>query len=532
MSNEQSVSPYIKKILDAFDFLEGPLPRQAILEAREHRNEIIPELLKAFQAEIDIPEGQRKFQSWFSTIALYLLVEFRAKEALPIVLKSLHYPEDAIDAIYGDSLTEDMPGILYYLGVEPDTLESLVRNEKLYLYVRWEALHCFYYFVRDGRMTIEELIDRFQIYLKETVELNDPDMPTALISELVSCGAESALPLIEQACEKDLVDTFFVGTLEDIQEDFRVFKPSFEKIFGRLEDYADALTTLDQWHSFQPNEDKPEKRALASNESKPVGLKPLQNNMSDEAREFLEQLTRPKSREPLPKLHVPPPLPVDSAKLYTMKVTLLDIEPPIWRRFVVPSFMKLNHLHELLQVFMGWDNAHLYAFIINGKRFSTNIRSFAVDAMWDKEPSYEAVNYELCQLIKPSMTFHYKYDFGDGWEHEITVENVTASKDTKYSFYCIEGERACPPEDCGGPGGYKHLLEVLSDPNDPEYKERLGWLGGSFDSEKFNPDACNRVLKVRVPAQLADSKIDQAALRKKKKQERKRKDAAKKRNRK
>ena len=196
-------------------------------------------------------------------------------------------------------------------------------------------------------------------------------------------------------------------------------------------------------------------------------------NMPDEVREIFERLNKPKSGKPLPTLKVPPPLPIGSPKLYTMKVTLLDVEPPVWRRFVAPSFMKLEHLHELLQAFMGWDNAHLYAFTINGKRFSTSERGFSVDAMWDKEDSYDAADYELCQLIKSGMTFHYEYDFGDGWEHEIVVENDTASKDTKHCFYCIEGERACPPEDCGGPGGYEHLLEILSDPNDPEYEERL-----------------------------------------------------------
>jgi len=182
---------------------------------------------------------------------------------------------------------------------------------------------------------------------------------------------------------------------------------------------------------------------------------------------------------------------------------------------------------------MGWDDDHLYAFTIDGRRFSTrNLGSFAIDSMWDDEPSYDAANYELCQLIKPGMTFYYEYDFGDGWEHEIIVENNTASKNTEYAFYCIEGERACPPEDCGGPGGYEALLKVLSDPNDPEYEDRLDWLGGPFDSEKFDPDLCNKIFKVRRPGQLSGPKVDQATLRKKKKQERKRKDAAKKRNRK
>jgi len=223
-----------------------------------------------------------------------------------------------------------------------------------------------------------------------------------------------------------------------------------------------------------------------------------------------------------------------------MKIALLDVEPPIWRRFVAPSFMTLNHFHVLLQTIMGWNSTHMYAFTINDNRFtgSSHELSFAVDSMWDTEPSYNAANYELCQLIKSGMTIRYEYDFGDGWEHEIIVENDTVSHDTKHCFYCIEGERACPPEDCGGPGGYESLLEILADPEHPEHEEKVEWLefighrDGKFDSERFDPEVCNRTLKVRKPSSSPDQRPNKTAWSKKKKQERKRKEAAKKRNRK
>jgi len=253
-------------------------------------------------------------------------------------------------------------------------------------------------------------------------------------------------------------------------------------------------------------------------------------DMQDDFRGAIDYLKQQRSLNPLPKLQVPPPLPVGSAKLYTMKVTLLDVSPPIWRRFVAPSFMKLGHLHELLQVFMGWDDTHAYAFTINGKRFASHDR-LTVDAILDKRGSYDANNYELCQLIKPGMTFNYEYDFENTWDHEIVVENSAASTDTKYCFYCIEGERACPPENCGGPEAYEQLLQVLSDPDHPEFDRRRARVGWDFDSEKFDPKDCNLKLNVRNPTQLASAKVNQAALNKKKKQERKRKEAAKKRNR-
>jgi hypothetical protein len=261
-------------------------------------------------------------------------------------------------------------------------------------------------------------------------------------------------------------------------------------------------------------------------------------NMPPEIREIIERMMQPKDNTPLPPLKVPKPLPVGSPKLYQMKVTLLDIEPPIWRRFVAPSFMSLGHLHTLLQSVMGWGNAHACAFTINDNRFTLQRGGFSVDSMWDTEPSYDAEDYELCQLIKPSMTFHYEYDFGDGWEHEIVVENDTVSQNTKHCFYCIEGERACPPEDCGGVHGYEELLRILADPNDPEHDDKIEWLEflgyrkGKFDSEKYDLAASNRELGVRSPANLSEQSGKNAALDKKKKEDRKRKEAAKKRNRK
>lgn len=275
-SNEDLLPEHIRRILAAFDFLDGPVPKKAILEAREHREEIIPELLDAFRKEIETPEDQRKFESWLPTIALYLLVEFRAKEALPIVFRSLHYSKQAIEDIYCDSLTEDMAGILYYLGVEPEMLDSLVRNEKLYWFVRWEALKCFYYFVRDGRMKEKELTDRFQVWLQETIGAGDEDMTTALASELASCGTESALPVIKQAYDKDLVDTFFVGKWDDLEKYIRVDKPSIEQNFERLDDYTDTVETMGDWHCFQPKKPERVKRTRSPNKSQTFADEPTE----------------------------------------------------------------------------------------------------------------------------------------------------------------------------------------------------------------------------------------------------------------
>ena len=82
----------------------------------------------------------------------------------------------------------------------------------------------------------------------------------------------------------------------------------------------------------------------------------------------------------------------------------------------------------------------------------------------------------------------YIYDFGDYWEHTILLEMVTSLDEGATYPRCIEGERASPPEDCGGVGGYLEMLEVLEDPEDEEYQETVEWLAKDFNPEKFNPE--------------------------------------------
>ena len=264
-----------------------------------------------------------------------------------------------------------------------------------------------------------------------------------------------------------------------------------------------------------------------------MSLLPDDPKMQDELREMLYRFQRPKDTMPLPPLKVQKPLPMEQARLYKMKIVLQDIEPPIWRRLVAPTFMTLDHFHLCLQSIMGWKDAHGYSFLINGNRFEPKQPDLSLDNLiLNRENGYEPANYQLSQLLKLGTVFHYEYDFGDGWSHEITVEDDNHNRDSDYPVYCIEGERACPPENCGGTSGYGRLLEILADHNHPQYDEMRDWLCGHFNSEYFNPKDSNREMGVRRPASyIPRPQVDRDAERKKKKQERLRKKDARKRGR-
>jgi hypothetical protein len=157
----------------------------------------------------------------------------------------------------------------------------------------------------------------------------------------------------------------------------------------------------------------------------------------------------------------------------------------------VPAGITLDRLHDVLQIVMGWTDSHLHAFTIGRKRYTEYPES--------KEDGLECGRYRLVDLIKQKgRTFSYLYDFGDSWEHEVILEDSRYfNPKLQNPMECIEGERACPPEDVGGVPGYFEFLYALKDPNHEEhenYKEWFAsfpWYDGVFDSEQYDIEKVN-----------------------------------------
>jgi hypothetical protein len=89
----------------------------------------------------------------------------------------------------------------------------------------------------------------------------------------------------------------------------------------------------------------------------------------------------------------------------------------------------------------------------------------------------------------------YTYDFGDNWEHTIQIEKVVDAEPGIRYPRCIDGKRACPPEDCGGAWGYGDFLKAIQDPKHSEHEEMTEWIGGEFDPEEFDLAAVNNGLR-------------------------------------
>jgi hypothetical protein len=169
-------------------------------------------------------------------------------------------------------------------------------------------------------------------------------------------------------------------------------------------------------------------------------------------------------------------------------ITLVGSEPPIWRRVIVPERMTFANLHRVIQFSMGWCNSHLHQFEVEDERlteFEEDIETGATDSRQVK----------ICDLglNRKGRVFSYLYDFGDGWRHEILVEDRLSVENKGQLPLCVAGERACPPEDSGGVHGYEIHLAVREDPDHPMAEDWAGWLDPAFDPEGFDAHRVNRV---------------------------------------
>jgi hypothetical protein len=174
--------------------------------------------------------------------------------------------------------------------------------------------------------------------------------------------------------------------------------------------------------------------------------------------------------------------------IYQLKITLVGIQPPIWRRIMVPSTMRLCRLHDAIQEVFGWTDTHLHHFEKHGEYWGVP----------DDEDFEELSDESKVPLRKvllgdgDSMT--YTYDFGDNWRHKVLLEKMHPAGEISRPM-CVDGRRRRPPEDVGGPSGYAEFLQVTFEPENKE-SERYGeWAGGRFHAEEFNLKAVDKVLE-------------------------------------
>ncbi len=176
-------------------------------------------------------------------------------------------------------------------------------------------------------------------------------------------------------------------------------------------------------------------------------------------------------------------------EFYQIHIELTGLQPSVFREFIVPNTISLDRLHDVIQIVMGWEDAHLHMFSIEGQTYTENPES--------PEDGAEEGDVILGSVVrKPGMKFTYTYDFGDDWLHTLTVKKILPKLPVEFNLAisCVDGSRCCPPEDIGGPPGYEMFLDVLANKKHPEYQRFLEWMGATsddeidFDPEEFDPN--------------------------------------------
>ena len=174
--------------------------------------------------------------------------------------------------------------------------------------------------------------------------------------------------------------------------------------------------------------------------------------------------------------------------MYQLRISLEEVDPPIWRRLLVPGDLPLASLHDVFQVAMGWTDSHLHAFTVGKNRYGMHFEDHPAGEL-------DETAYTVLAAIGRQRRFRYEYDFGDNWQHDVVVEDTSATPIGLTSPVCLDGQRACPPDDCGGSWGYANLLEAIADPKHEEHDELIEWVGGDFDPEEFDLATTNAALQ-------------------------------------
>jgi hypothetical protein len=197
-------------------------------------------------------------------------------------------------------------------------------------------------------------------------------------------------------------------------------------------------------------------------------------------------------------------------QIATVRIELKNSDPLIWRQVEVPTSVTLKTLHDVIQAAMGWFDYHLWEFTIAERRYG-----LPMDEDWGAEPRADASKIRLRDLLKqPHTVIDYIYDFGDNWEHRLTITDVRAGDaNLSYPRY-IGGEQNCPPEHCGGLTGFYETLDAATEHED--HVEAKQWLA-DYDPKEFDElpikYALSRIANQRngAKARLANKKPESAS---------------------
>ena len=243
----------IDSLIAELDKADGQFPEGAIVALRGRRDEAVPKLIEAIRAatcsarEGNVPEGNAHF------VALFLLTEFEAKEALPAIVESISLPGELPFDLYDDAVTEILARVLAALSDVPkQDLDPIIGNRAINEYVRWQAADAYVLLVRDGRLALDEAVETLRAHLRKAIADEDAEIAGPLVIILSSLAAKEALDEIRTAFDRDLVDPTFIDfkhVEESVAHGERQVRETLDACHPS--GISDAIAELSTWYAFQ-----------------------------------------------------------------------------------------------------------------------------------------------------------------------------------------------------------------------------------------------------------------------------------------
>ena len=186
------------------------------------------------------------------------------------------------------------------------------------------------------------------------------------------------------------------------------------------------------------------------------------------------------------------------SSIFKFRIELEGSHPTISREFLIPSDFTFYKLHHTVQIVMGWENYHLYEFSIDSYRIG---QQFEEDGFNGPNEIIDSKTIKIGDVLKSKgQKLDYLYDFGDYWQHTLTLERIIEDLTIPFPV-CCSGNLNCPPEDVGGLPGFYDFLKIMNKPKHPEYKELLKWVKSKlvavenkYDPMKFYSERVNFIL--------------------------------------
>jgi len=178
-----------------------------------------------------------------------------------------------------------------------------------------------------------------------------------------------------------------------------------------------------------------------------------------------------------------------AGRVLSLRMVVVGTQPRVWRRLLVRDTMWLSRLHDAIQIAFDWFDYQTHAFLLDDLKFGNPVKRDDLNIEDDRDVTLGDLNLANRDRII------YQYHIGETWQVEIRVEKATAAgKGVQYPL-CVGGERAGPPEDCGGLEAYHDMLACLKDPASDLGREWLNWLGPEYDPNTCDNDKVNRALR-------------------------------------